>query len=111
MTVAHVADDTLSAIGAAVKQLVQGSVQVIDAHARRDWDREEGDEQVWLEVTLADPVGDTWPAAEMTALSQRVRQVGFDRGLDMVVTYTNPTHGTDDPDAPGEGEFRPDTDG
>lgn len=103
VTSAYVRDDTLADIKREVGALSEGSVRVIGVRATRDWDRE-GDEQVRLVVTLADPEGDTWPSDEMTLLSQRVRRVGYVRGLDMSVTYTNPTSGTAD-ETSDEGEF------
>ena len=90
VTAARIAEGTLGEIERAVNEMVEGSVRVLDAQATREWDRE-GDEQVRLVVTLADPAEDTWPSRDMSALSQRVRQLDLDRDLDLAVTYTNPT--------------------
>lgn len=101
MTSAHVRDDTLADIERALHGLVEGTVRVIEARATREWDAD-GAERVRLVVTLADPVGETWPSDEMTRLSLKVRRVGYDRELDMIVTYTNPTTGTEDGPPPNE---------
>lgn len=106
MTSAHVRDDTLANIEEELRAVVEGTIHVIDVRATRDWDSD-GDERVRLVITLEDPADETWPSNEMTRLSQRVRQVGYDLGLDMNVTYTNPTSGTEDEPVPLEEDDGP----